>query len=123
MSQGCIKPLCELLVCPDPRTITVCLEGIENILGIGEVQRNMGNTGDVNLYAQLVEDAEGLEKIEGLQNHENNKIYEKAVKILETYWVEEDDEPVAPPGDTSQFGFHFGANAQLPIPSGGFNFS
>ncbi|MCD7448611.1 hypothetical protein HAX54_044865 [Datura stramonium] len=24
-SQGCIKPLCDLLICPDPRIVTVCL--------------------------------------------------------------------------------------------------
>lgn len=122
MSQGCIKPLCDLLVCPDPRTITVCLEGLENILSFGEADKNMGFTGDANSYAQLVDDAEGLEKIENLQSHDNNKIYEKAVKILEAYWQEEDDEPVAPPADTNNSGFHFGANEQLSIPSGGFNF-
>ena len=52
----------------DPRTITVCLEGLENILRVGEAEKNMGNTGDANLYAQLVDDAEGLEKIEKLQS-------------------------------------------------------
>ncbi|XP_059625621.1 importin subunit alpha [Cornus florida] len=121
VGQGCIKPLCDLLVCPDPRIVTVCLEGLENILKVGEVEKNIGNTGDVNLYAQLIDEAEGLEKIENLQSHDNNEIYEKAVKILETYWLEEDDEQL-PPGDASQSGFHFGGN-EVPVPSGGFNFS
>ena len=106
----------------DPRTITVCLEGLENILRVGEAEKNMGNTGDANLYAQLVDDAEGLEKIEKLQSHDNNEIYEKAVKIIETYCLQEDDEPVALPADTSNSGFNFGAKEQLSIPSGGFNF-
>uniref|UniRef100_A0A5B7BD68 Importin subunit alpha n=1 Tax=Davidia involucrata TaxID=16924 RepID=A0A5B7BD68_DAVIN len=121
VGQGCIKPLCDLLVCPDPRIVTVCLEGLENILKVGEVEKNLGNTGDVNLYAQLIDEAEGLEKIENLQSHDNNEIYEKAVKILETYWLEDEDEQL-PPGDTSQSGFHFGGS-ELPVPSGGFNFS
>nr|KJB24393.1 hypothetical protein B456_004G143100 [Gossypium raimondii] len=121
VSQGCIKPLCDLLNCPDPRIVTVCLEGLENILKVGVAEKNLGHTGEVNLYAQLIDDAEGLEKIENLQSHDNNEIYEKAVKILETYWVEEEDEPL-PPGDASQSGFQFGGN-QLPVPSGGFNFS
>ncbi|KAF3790105.1 Importin subunit alpha-1b [Nymphaea thermarum] len=43
--QGCIKPLCNLLVCPDPRIVTVCLEGLENILKGGEAEKNMGNSG------------------------------------------------------------------------------
>ncbi|MFQ6661793.1 hypothetical protein Gotur_029827 [Gossypium turneri] len=121
VSQGCIKPLCDLLNCPDPRIVTVCLEGLENILKVGEAEKNLGHTGDVNLYAQLIDDAEGLEKIENLQSHDNNEIYEKAVKILETYWVEDEDEPL-PPGDAAQSGLQFGGN-QLPVPSGGFNFN
>ena len=59
MSQGCIKPLCDLLVCPDPRIVTVCLEGLENILKVGEAEKTLGNsTGDVNYYAQLIDDAD-----------------------------------------------------------------
>ncbi|KAK2638534.1 hypothetical protein Ddye_026329 [Dipteronia dyeriana] len=121
VSQGCIKPLCDLLICPDPRIVTVCLEGLENILKAGEADRNLGNTGGVNLYAQMIDDAEGLEKIENLQSHDNTEIYEKAVKILETYWLDEDE--TMPPGDASQSGFQFGGGEVPTLPSGGFNFS
>ncbi|MBA0578937.1 hypothetical protein Gorai_021208, partial [Gossypium raimondii] len=120
VSEGCIT-LCDLLTCPDPRIITVCLEGLENILKVGEAQKKLGHTGEFNVYADLLNDAGGLEKIENLQSHDNNEIYEKAVKILETYWGEDEDEPL-PPGDASQSDFHFGGN-QLPVPSGGFSFS
>ncbi|KAL8226992.1 hypothetical protein R6Q57_016824 [Mikania cordata] len=119
VNQGCIKPLCDLLVCPDPRIVTVSLEGLENILKVGEAEKNLGNTGEVNYYAQLIDDAEGLEKIENLQSHDNNEIYEKAVKILETYWLEEDDEPVV---DNSQAGFNYGGS-NVQVPPGGFNFN
>ncbi|KAJ6384608.1 hypothetical protein OIU78_027838 [Salix suchowensis] len=80
VSQGCIKPLCDLLICPDPRIVTVCLEGLENILKVGEADKNVSETGGVNLYAQMIDDADGLEKIENLQSHDNSEIYEKAVK-------------------------------------------
>ncbi|GMH07728.1 hypothetical protein Nepgr_009568 [Nepenthes gracilis] len=96
VSQECIKPLCDLLICPDPRIVTVCLEGLENILKVGEAEKHVANSGGVNLYAQMIDDAEGLEKIENLQTHNNNEIYEKAVKILETYWLEEEDEAMPP---------------------------
>ncbi|GAB2217814.1 hypothetical protein Droror1_Dr00001026 [Drosera rotundifolia] len=119
VNQGCIKPLCDLLACPDPRIITVCLEGLENILKVGEAEKNLGNS-EVNYYAQMVDDAEGLEKIENLQSHDNNEIYEKAVKILETYWLEEEDETL-PSGEVPQPGFHFGGS-EPQVPSGGFNF-
>ncbi|KAL0927775.1 hypothetical protein M5K25_001983 [Dendrobium thyrsiflorum] len=121
VGQGCIKPLCDLLVCPDPRIVTVCLEGLENILKVGEAEKNLGTTGGVNLYAQMIDEAEGLDKIENLQSHDNTEIYEKAVKILETYWLEEEDEAM-PAGDTAQTGFNFGANEQFSVPSGGFKF-
>lgn len=121
VSQGCIKPLCDLLVCPDPRIVTVCLEGLENILKVGEAEKNLGRSGDVNLYAQMIDDAEGLEKIENLQSHDNNEIYEKAVKLLETYWLEEEDDAM-PAGEIAQPGFHFGGG-DVSLPNGGFNFN
>ncbi|RZC89696.1 hypothetical protein C5167_035690 [Papaver somniferum] len=120
VAQGCIKPLCDLLICPDARIVTVCLEGLENILKVGEAEKTMGNTDGVNLYAQMIDEAEGLEKIENLQSHDNTEIYEKAVKILETYWLEEEDE-MPPPGDAAQTEFQFGGT-QPQLPSGGFNF-
>lgn len=123
VNQGCIKPLCDLLICPDPRIITVCLEGLENILKVGEAEKNLGNTGDANLYAQMIDDAEGLEKVENLQSHDNNDIYEKAVKILETYWLdEEDDDEATHQGDAPVDGYNFGGS-EFTVPSGGFKFS
>ncbi|KAL9161261.1 hypothetical protein ABFS82_07G009200 [Erythranthe guttata] len=119
VSQNCIKPLCDLLVCPDPRIVTVCLEGLENVLKVGEAQK--ASTADVNYFAQLIDEAEGLEKIENLQSHDNSEIYEKAVKILETYWLEEDDETL-PADDGNHSGFNFGGNS-VQLPPGGFSFS
>ncbi|KAH9625544.1 hypothetical protein KSS87_020340 [Heliosperma pusillum] len=110
VNQGCIKPLCDLLACPDPRIVTVCLEGLENILKVGEAEKNLGTTGDVNVFAQAIEEADGLEKIENLQSHDNNEIYEKAVKLLETYWTEDDDEEALPSADASQNGFQLGGD-------------
>jgi len=112
--------LCDLLVCPDPRIVTVCLEGLENILKVGEAEKNLGATGEVNRYAQMIDDAEGLEKIENLQSHDNTEIYEKAVKILETYWLEEEDEAMLTGDAAGQAGFQFGE--QLSVPSSGFKF-
>ncbi|KAG0481007.1 hypothetical protein HPP92_011575 [Vanilla planifolia] len=121
VSQGCIKPLCDLLVCPDPRIVTICLEGLENILKVGEADKNLGTTGGVNLFAQMIDEVEGLDKIENLQTHDNTEIYEKAVKLLETYWLEDEEEPMAT-GEAPQSGFQFGTNEQYSVPSGGFKF-
>lgn len=123
VSQGCIKPLCDLLTCPDARIVTVCLEGLDNILKVGEADKEMGLNGGVNIYAQMIDECEGLDKIEKLQTHDNNEIYEKAVKILERYWAEEEEENqnVQNGGDGNQQSFSFGSN-QFNLPQGGFYF-
>eukprot|EP01018_Ginkgo_biloba_P008271 Gb_19762 [translate_table: standard] len=120
VSQGCVKPLCDLLTCPDPRIITVCLEGLENILKVGEVEKDLGNTGGINMYARLIEDAEGLDKIENLQTHENADIYDLAVKILEKYLADDEDQNQTM-ADAAQPNLSFGTD-QPNVPSGGFNF-
>ncbi|KAL3625992.1 Inositol monophosphatase 1 [Castilleja foliolosa] len=90
--EGCIKPLCDLVVCPDPRIIIVCLRGLENILKAGEAEKNQGYTGDMNVFAQMIDDAEGRDNMASLQYHDNNEIHKKAIEILDTYWFEEDDD-------------------------------
>jgi hypothetical protein len=85
--------MCDILVCPDPTIVTICLEGLENFLKVGKAEKSFGNMrDDVNLYARMINDAEGLVKIEYLQSHDNNEISEKAVKILKTYYLLEDEE-------------------------------
>ena len=116
VSQGGIKPLCDLLSCSDARIVTVALEGLENILKVGgargwlsalagrgvgavgadreapapllhsrapspassaapacprrqvgEAEKELGGVSGTNPFAQLVDEAEGLDKIEDLQ--------------------------------------------------------
>ena len=45
-----------------------------------------------NVHAMHVDDCGGLDKIDQLREHKNTDIYEKAVKILETYFGAEDEE-------------------------------
>ncbi|GLJ54720.1 hypothetical protein SUGI_1175460 [Cryptomeria japonica] len=79
VTQGCMEPLCDLLSCPDSKIVTICLEGLENILKVGD------NEGDIDKYIILLDEADGLDKIEALQEHENSYIYEISVRILEKY--------------------------------------
>lgn len=72
---------------------------------VGEKDAREGN--GVNLFATYVEQAEGVDKIDGLQHHHNQDIYEKAVKILEAYFnAEEDAQDAGMDGDTYAFGTH-----------------
>eukprot|EP00993_Chasmostoma_nieuportense_P000007 NODE_1006_length_1714_cov_81.601764_g944_i0.p1 GENE.NODE_1006_length_1714_cov_81.601764_g944_i0~~NODE_1006_length_1714_cov_81.601764_g944_i0.p1 ORF type:complete len:537 (-),score=136.05 NODE_1006_length_1714_cov_81.601764_g944_i0:103-1662(-) len=118
VEQGCIGPMCDLLSVPDAKIINVALEGLENILRVGEEEK--ANTGGVNVIVQLIQDANGLEKIEALQSHSNNEIYEHAVGMLEQFFDVEDveDTAVMPEQDPSGQAFQFGAPAQ-----GGFSFN
>jgi len=118
VQQGCIKPLCDLLTASDARIVTVALEGLENILKVGEKDANNGGQ---NQYATFIEEADGLDKIESLQRHNKRDIYDKAVKILEAYFAaEEEDTQLAPAMDAQHQTYTFGTNAV--VPQGGFNF-
>jgi len=111
---GCIRPLCDLLVVADAKIITVALEGLENILKVGHEEVRQGLT-EENDMARFVDEAEGLSKIEFLQQHENSDIYDKAVKIIETYFSQEDDDedevavPLAEQGGMYNFAQQGGA--------------
>ena len=78
----------------------------------------------MNLYSQFIDDARRLEKIENLQSHDNNKNYKKTIKILETYWLEddEDDQTLLATRAAIQSTFNFGSNQPIG-PSGIFIFN
>jgi len=126
VSQGCIKPLCDLLACPDNKIIQVALDGLENILKVGEMDKEAANPGapdaNVNRYALFIEEAGGMEKIHDCQNNANEEIYMKAYNIIEKYFSDEEDagadiEEVAPTANAQGYTL----NAQQP--QGQFNFS
>lgn len=56
--QGCIPPLCDLLSVMDPKVVIVALNGLENILRLGESEAKPV-TG-INPYSVLVEECYGL---------------------------------------------------------------
>lgn len=125
VNQGCIKPLCDLLTCPDNKIIQVALDGLENILKVGEMDKQSGQMGEagVNRYALFIEEAGGMEKIHECQNNANEEIYMKAYSIIERYFSDEDEagadiDELAP--QQTQAGFALGTGQQ---PAGQFNFA
>uniref|UniRef100_A0A2K6FAD9 Karyopherin subunit alpha 5 n=1 Tax=Propithecus coquereli TaxID=379532 RepID=A0A2K6FAD9_PROCO len=101
VALGCIKPLCDLLTVMDSKIVQVALNGLENIL------RSLNGLGP-----------EGLDKIEFLQSHENQEIYQKAFDLIEHYFgVEEDDPSIVPQVDENQQQFVF---QQQEAPMDGF---
>uniref|UniRef100_A0A665T652 Importin subunit alpha n=1 Tax=Echeneis naucrates TaxID=173247 RepID=A0A665T652_ECHNA len=107
VSLNAIKPMCDLLTVMDSKIVQVSLNGLENILRLGEQEAKQNGTG-INPYCSLIEEAYGLDKIEFLQSHENQEIYQKAFDLIEHYFgVEEEDASLAPQVDQSQGQFVF----------------
>lgn len=108
VAHGIVKPLCELLEFPDPKIIMVALEGLENMLRIGP-------KGTGNDVATQIEEHGGVQKLEALQRHQANEIYEKSLKILETYFdAEDDDQNIAPNVNANTQTYAFGHNPNVP---------
>lgn len=91
VSQGCIGPLCDLLNSMDNKIIQVALDGLDNILKVGEMDRQAAGPGAVNQYSVFVEEAGGMVTIHNLQQHDNLEIYKKAYNIMEKYFPDDDD--------------------------------
>lgn len=120
VSAGAIPPICNLLTVSDAKVITVALEGLENMLKVGQASNHLDK------IIEIISDCNGVSAIEDLQNHSNKQIYHRAVKVLETYFgaEEEGDSQVIPSlvtgtGGAQQFGF---GSAGANPPAGGFQF-
>ncbi|KAH8745916.1 armadillo-type protein, partial [Diaporthe sp. PMI_573] len=92
VAQGCIKPLCDLLGCPDSKIIQVALDGLENILKVGDLEKQAaGDAPDaINRYALFIEEYGGINKIHETKNA--------------------DDGMAQAQGPSGTFGFGAGAN-------------
>lgn len=74
---------------------------------------------EVDRLGQMIEECGGLDKIEELQNHENEDVYKKALGIIENYFNEEvADDVVSSTSNGQAYDFSSGSN----LPDGGFSF-
>lgn len=111
-----LLPFCNLLESKDAKTIKVVLTGITNLFMLAE---KLGGTESLCL---LVEENQGLDKLEKLQNHENEEIYKKAYSIIDTYFSEVNDEVEQALGPKETDGnFEFNTKT-TDTPKGGFSF-
>jgi importin subunit alpha-2 len=82
--MGALKPMCNLLNSKDSKTIIVVLEGLNNILSAA------AKLDQAERVAIMIEECGGLDAIEALQSHDNEKVYERALHIIETYFADGD---------------------------------
>ncbi|XP_050069581.1 importin subunit alpha-3 [Anopheles maculipalpis] len=114
INDGAVQPFCDLLMCQDCQVINVVLDGINNMLKLAGPHAEH--------VANLIEECDGVSKIEVLQNHENVEIYKLAYDIIEQFFSDDVDEAVLedlrPASDENAFQFNQNPN----IPRDGFNF-
>ncbi|EPY81643.1 hypothetical protein CB1_000724003, partial [Camelus ferus] len=85
VQQNVIPPFCNLLSVKDSQVVQVVLDGLKNILIMA---------GDeASTVAEIIEECGGLEKIEVLQQHENEDIYKLAFEIIDQYFSGDDEGP------------------------------
>ncbi|XP_058672326.1 importin subunit alpha-8 isoform X1 [Ammospiza caudacuta] len=96
--SGVLKPLLNLLLVKDSKTILIILDTISNLFLAAE---KLGKTEKLCL---LVEELDGLEKIEDLQNHENDMVYRAALDIIQKYFSDEENLNLEP--QTGQDGLY-----------------
>ncbi|XP_053561530.1 LOW QUALITY PROTEIN: importin subunit alpha-4 [Bombina bombina] len=101
VQQHVIPPFCNLLSVKDSQVVQVVLDGLKNVLIMaGE---------EASTIAEIIEECGGLEKIEALQQHENEEIYKLAFEIIDQYFsgddIDEDQNllPEATQGGTYNF--------------------
>eukprot|EP00835_Amoeboradix_gromovi_P004594 NODE_367_length_10044_cov_0.769432.p3 type:complete len:516 gc:universal NODE_367_length_10044_cov_0.769432:9770-8223(-) len=87
VSCGCIGPLLDMLTCMDIGIIQVCLDGLTNILKVGDLK---GQTeGYFNPYVTIAEENNAYDKLSNLTHMNNNEIYKRANNLLDKYFQSE----------------------------------
>jgi hypothetical protein len=103
--HGGAGPIVELLDIGDVKLLLLAMEALEAILEKG---------GDYERSVVLIDEAGGTDRLELLQEHEDERVYRKAVSILEKYFNGEeeggvqDSENTLPATSANQATFSFG---------------
>ncbi|KAK6635672.1 hypothetical protein RUM44_000926 [Polyplax serrata] len=111
LQLGVIPPMCNLLDAQDSKTVLVVMDGLSNILS------NAKKVGELPRVAFMIEEWGGVDKLENLQNHENQQVYNKALSMIERYFSSEDDQgEIGPEEINGRYNF------EAPEPTSHFDF-
>ena len=104
---GVVPAFCDLLDCADATLLLSVLEALEAVLGAAAAAAAAAAAipGE-NACAQIFAESGGLSKLEALQTHENGEVYRRVVKLLDTFFgADEDDPTLVPPAHADGFAF------------------
>ncbi|KAJ6233048.1 importin alpha [Anaeramoeba flamelloides] len=87
VEEGCLSEFIYFLKYDGTRILKICLEAIEKILQVGEIQAE--KSGEQNPVVKMVENLNGSERIEKLIDHHNKNIYKLAERIFDTYFYDD----------------------------------
>eukprot|EP01114_Cavostelium_apophysatum_P015281 TRINITY_DN4129_c0_g1_i3.p2 TRINITY_DN4129_c0_g1~~TRINITY_DN4129_c0_g1_i3.p2 ORF type:complete len:168 (-),score=35.92 TRINITY_DN4129_c0_g1_i3:171-674(-) len=87
---GCVRPLCDLLGASDSRVVADALESLKKILELGEDDAKSISTS--NIFSTLIDNADGVDKIDALQSHHDSDVCKNATEIIRTYFNTEEEE-------------------------------
>ena len=116
VGQGCIKPLCDLLEINDSTVLVMTLDALQGILALGSqlAEENMSSL--TNQFAEYVEHAGGMHKIEQLAYYEG-EIAQKASQLLTQYFDHGPEEAhmacTPPPTSSMEFASGHSTNWQF----------
>uniref|UniRef100_A0A1B0AHA7 Uncharacterized protein n=1 Tax=Glossina pallidipes TaxID=7398 RepID=A0A1B0AHA7_GLOPL len=79
------KPFSDLLEAEDPCNVVVVLSGLTKFFALAS------KSGGTENLCLMLEEMGGLDKLENLQQHENEGIYKKSSAIIDTYFSEGDE--------------------------------
>lgn len=79
---GALETFENLLSSRDIRTVCIALDGIFNILMCG---RKFFSQNGENIFLVKLEKDHAIHKLEELQNHPSEEVYQKVIEILETF--------------------------------------
>jgi len=109
-----IKPMCDLLGARDPKLVKVLLDGLCNILLVAE---KVGQLEQARIY---IEEIDGLNKIEKLQENENEEVYKLAYHMVEKFFSDDDNgdaDELNPVATNDQYTFGTSEIASAPATS------
>ncbi|KAM4603888.1 importin subunit alpha-8 [Polymixia lowei] len=99
VQSGGLEAIINLLQVKDAKTILVILDAINNMFMAAE------KLGETEKLCLLVEELGGLDRIEMLQNHENETVYQAAHNLIEKFFTDDESKGLATEATESEFVF------------------